>query len=89
MKTFQVWLVLEETEDDSPQHQIETYQMTVVKTENEGRAVFEEAQNALEEVKNTLPDEWPDVPAECENRECAECRLHPDFRSKIDCPYID
>lgn len=47
MKTFQVWLVLEETEDDSPQNQIETYQMAVVKTESEGRVVFEEAQEAL------------------------------------------
>lgn len=57
MKTFQVWLVLEETEDDSPKVQIETYQMAVVKTEIEGREVFAEAQEALETVKSNLPYE--------------------------------
>lgn len=60
MKTYQVWLILEETEGDSPQHQIETYQMAVGKTEQEGRAVFEEAQEALEEVKKDLPYELVD-----------------------------
>lgn len=58
MKTFQIWLVLKETEGDSPQVQLETYQMGVVRTEDEGRAVFEEAQEALEEVKNSLPIDW-------------------------------
>lgn len=60
MKTFNVWLILEETVDDSPINQIETYQMAIGKTEEEGRAVFEEAQEALEEVKNTLPYELID-----------------------------
>ena len=57
MKTFQVWLVLEETEGDSPQDQVETYRMAAVRTEVEGRAVFEEAQEALEQVKRNLPYE--------------------------------
>lgn len=57
MKTFQVWLVLEETEGDSPQVQVETYRMTTVKTEADGRAVFEEAQEALEQVISNLPNE--------------------------------
>jgi len=60
MKTFNVWLVLEKTENDSPVSQIETYQMAVVKTEAEGRAIFEEAQEKLEEVKNNLPYEFTD-----------------------------
>ena len=60
MKTFNVWLILEETENDSPLSQVETYQMAVVKTEAEGRAIFEEAQERLEEVKNNLPYEFTD-----------------------------
>ena len=60
MKTFNVWLVLEETVDNSPQTQIETYQMAVTKTEPEARAVFEEAQEALEKVKHNLPYELID-----------------------------
>jgi len=43
MKTFQVWLILEETEDDSPKIQTQAYQVAVEKTEVEGRAVFQEA----------------------------------------------
>ena len=55
-KTYQVWLILEETEgEDSPVDNIETYQMTISKTEDDGRSIFEEAQEALEEIKNNLP----------------------------------
>ena len=60
MKTYQVWLVLEETEDDSPQNQVETYKMAMCKTEEEGLAIFEKAQDALEEVKNSLTYELVD-----------------------------
>lgn len=57
MKNFQVWLVLEETEDDSPILQIETYRLTVVSTADKGRGVFEKAQEALDQVKINLPYE--------------------------------
>ena len=52
MKTYQIWLVLEETEDDSPQYQLETYQMAVVETEKLGRAIFEDAQAVLDDLVN-------------------------------------
>jgi len=55
MKTFQVWLVLEETDDDSPQHQIETYQLSIAKTEEEGRTSFKKAQEVLFNYQNNLP----------------------------------
>lgn len=47
MKTFQVWLVLEETDDDSPKEQLETFQVKVAETEVEGRSVFEATQALL------------------------------------------
>lgn len=52
MKTFQVWLVLEETEDDAPLHQLQTYQVRTYETEEEGEALFEAAQEILHRELN-------------------------------------
>lgn len=30
-----------------------------------------------------------DVPAECEDRECAKCQYGYEYMLKIDCPYAD
>lgn len=33
--------------------------------------------------------DFHDVPAECENRECANCRLSYEEKAAIDCPYLE
>lgn len=61
MKTYQVWLVLEETEDDAPQHQLETYQLSVSEKEEDGRAAFEAAQEVLYNHANNLENNSAEV----------------------------
>lgn len=51
MKNFQVWLVLEETEDDSPRFNLESYQVFVSQSEEKGRATFEATQELLHKNK--------------------------------------
>lgn len=50
MKTYQVWLVLEETENDSPQCQLETCQVAVTKSEKLGQEIFSEAQELISDL---------------------------------------
>lgn len=33
-------------------------------------------------------EDWPNVPAECENRECADCVFPEDVRKDLDCPWL-
>ena len=47
MKIYQVRLVLEEITDNRSMYQIETHQVRVYETEEEGRALFEAAQDLL------------------------------------------
>ena len=54
MKTYQVWLVLEETEDDSPLHQSQTSQIASCQTETEAEIVFETVQDLAFAIKNRL-----------------------------------
>lgn len=54
MKTFQVWLVLEETDDDSPQHQLQTSKIASCQTETEAETVFETTQELAFAVRNRL-----------------------------------
>lgn len=44
----------------------------------------------LSEVElNPEANGFHDVPAECEDLECAECPLNPPDRKALDCPYVD
>ena len=55
MKTYQVRLVLEETEYVGSQlcrHQLRIYQVRTYETEEEGRALFEAAQDILHRELN-------------------------------------
>ena len=53
MKTFNVWLILEETIENelgTDVIEMETCQIAVAKTEKLGRVVFEEAQELLNDL---------------------------------------
>jgi hypothetical protein len=34
-----------------------------------------------------IEDDFADVPAECENAECEDCKLSKNKRDSLDCPY--
>lgn len=53
-KTFQVWLVLEETNDDSPQDQLQTSKIASCQTETEAETIFEAAQELAFAVRRRL-----------------------------------
>lgn len=53
-KTFKVWLVLEETEDDSPLHQLQTSEIASCQTETEAETIFETVQDLAFAIKNRL-----------------------------------
>lgn len=54
MKTFDVWLIIEETEDDSPLNQLETCQIGSYQTEDDAQHVFQTTQDLIFAIKERL-----------------------------------